>query len=647
MSSKPNKPVSKQSEGPMEEWDDPVIDPLLNPAPIIDGLLPAIVGDNHRNIVTRAMQLNGVVLNVEPWVRGFLNPFETLTVFVNDRPIHIETYDTADLLPNPVVVSLGPKSHLQSHGLKDIRVHVLNASDNDINYNILRVYVDAQDPNYSAQPARITFEDYGVELTPDFLDGKAGLGFTIAEPADRRGGDTYGIHVGSSNNPLMDDVPLTGPIEGVIPTANILDKAGEIPVWYFLRDRAGNSTVLSIPTYVRVSLNAPPVIGAITVLEAPLVDKAEARAGATVRISSVTEHLTSDTLVVLWGTVEIYRQAIGMGVFPLDVSANFAAIAAGGNFYTADIHVRIERTGSPSYPAPVVQVDVDLREPGVTNPGEGPVDTNLERPILFGGGALPSPPNRLSEKDRGFDATATFELPPLLAAGDFIDYVYAGTVADTYPVTGAEAPGFMVTFTVPWSLIDATGNGDSIPTHCVIRDAINFKHSPNQDVMVEIFNLAGLELAIFNNAQAFAGQPNFSYFINCTRQPWLGVPIKILDPGLLMIDDKVSLEAVRYAYVPPGTPIGAPVGTPVESAEFTITSTEVNLGLVVPMDLRAWFEDFTGTQGRGYIGLRWKLFRPSTGDRGLSDEVRAVWDLQEAGTPPTCVPGATRRSGTL
>jgi hypothetical protein len=215
-------------------------------------------------------------------------------------------------------------------------------------------------------------------------------------------------------------------------------------------------------------------------------------------------------------------------------------------------------------------------------------------------------------------------------------------------VTGSEAPGFIVTRTVPWADIDGTGNG-TIPLYCLIRDAVNYKHSPHQDVIVDVFNLSGLTDAIFNNAQVITGQPNFGYYINCTRNPWLGVPIKILDPGVLQINDEVMIEAVRYAYVPPGTPIGTPVGTPEQSAWFTINSADVNLGLVVPMDLKAWFEDFTGTLGRGYVGVRWKLHRPSTGDRGISDEVRAAWDLvgSGGGVPGTCVPGASRRSGTL
>ncbi|AZE93541.1 hypothetical protein C4J96_1408 [Pseudomonas orientalis] len=652
MSSNIQKSVNKsgdQEQGPMEEWEDPVPIPGYSDAPVIDGLLPAVPGDNHRDVVPRAMQEAGLVLRVLPWKRGLNDPFEVLTVLVNGRPVFIDSYDTDVPLPDPVVINIGVQSTLQENGLKDISVHVLNASDNDINYNIRRVYVDARDPNGNRQPAPIEFEDYGAELTPADLEGKPGLGFTIPEPAERRGGDKRGINVDTAGV-IVDDVPLTGPITGTIPTSMILARAGTIEIGYWLSDRSGNRTVLSDPAYVRVSLNNPPVFGAISVLEAPLVNKEEARNGATVRLQNITGHLPTDFLRAVWGTVEIYNQAIGSTGGPIDILANYAAIAAGGNFYTADIQLFVDRPNSPTFPSPVVQVDVDLREPGDNqNPGPGPEDPTLARPVLLGGGPAPRPDNRISDKDRGFDATATLALPAGLTVGDFIDLIYGpnGDVASTYTVTGAEPAGFQVPFTVLWTLIDSIGNNPALPIYCKIRDAVNYKHTPTQNVVVETFNLAGLANPIFNNAQTLPSHPHAAYFINCSRSPWQGVPIKVLDPALLEVGDKVTIEAYRYAYVPASTPIGAPIGDPVKTAEFDIDSSHINLGLIVPLDLSAWFRDFTGTQGRGYVGVRWTLFRPSTGDRGHSMEVKALWDLVASGNPPTCVPGATRRSGTL
>ena len=647
MSNKTPPIVNNQPITPNEDWDDPDNDPSLHEAPIVIGLLQPVPGDPHRNVVPRAMQLAGLVLRLRPWNRGTEVEDEILSVFVDNKRVFIDFYPRLDPLPDPVVIDLGPKSALQSHGVKDIDVHVINSSGNPENYNTLRVYVDVQDPNQNVQPGIIEFEDYGSELTPGFLVGKTGLTCTIPEPADRRGGDTYRIWVGDSTVSLDGTVPLTGPITVIIPTNIILAKAGVIEVAYSLTDRGGTATVRSLPNYVRVSLNEAPVFGTISVLEGPLIDKEEARNGVTVRLQTLTGHLPNDVLVARWGTVEIYRQSIGMAIVPIDIPANYAAIADGGNFYTATVQLTIERTGGPIYPAAPVMVDVDLREPGTTNPGEGPVDPALAKPQLIGGGPLPSPPNRLSEKDRGFDATATFLLPEGLESGDFIDLVYKDIVVGTYPVTGTEAVGFLVPFTVDWDDIDTVGNG-TIMLYCVIRDAVNYKHSPHEDVIVEIFNLAGLADAAFIRFRPVTGNPNYNALINCTHVPWTGVPIKVLDPLVLKVNDRVIVEATRYAFPPVGMPIGAPVGTPVESAEFTIDSSHVNLGLDVPLNLNAWFEDFTGTNGRGIVGIRWKLFRPSTGDRGISDEVRAGWDLFSTGsTPPTCVPGATRRSGTL
>nr|WP_314562709.1 hypothetical protein [uncultured Pseudomonas sp.] len=654
MSSNTQKPINKscdEEQGPMEDWEDPVPNPLFSPAPVINGLLPPVPGDNHRDVVPRAMQEAGVVLYLSAWQRGLFNPFETLRVFANGRPVYITSYETNVALPDPVVVPLGPLDALKENGLKDISVHVLNASDNDINYNIRRVYVDSRDPNGNREPVvPIEFEDFGTQLTPAYLAGKPGLEFTIPEPAERRGGDRYSVHVDTQTTHIEDNVPLTGPITGIIPSAMILARAGVIPVTYRLTDRSDNSTGLSDPAYVNVALNNPPVFGPISVLEAPLVDKEEARNGATVRLQSITDHLPTDFLRAMWGTVEIYNQAIGTTGGPIDIPALYAAIAAGGSFYTADIQLFVDRPGSPTFPSVIVQVGVELREPGDSqNPGPGPVDPTLARPVLLGGGPLPRPDNRISDKDRNFDATATLALPAGLTTGDFIDLIYGpnGDVASTYPVTGLEPAGFQVPFTVFWTLIESLGNNSALPVYCKIRDAFNYKHTPTQPVVVEIFNLAGLADPIFNNAKALPSHPHATWFINCPQSPWLGVPIKVLDPAILQVGDKVRVEAYRYAYVPPGTPLGAPVGLPEISGEFDIDSTHVNLGLIVPLDLSAWFKDYTGTQGRGYVGVRWTLFRPSTGDRGHSMEVRALWDLVASGTPPTCVPGATRRSGTI
>ena len=87
MSNPSSKPVSHDPVGPMEEWEDPVPDPTYSPAPVIPGLLPAIAGDNHRNVVPRALQLSGLSLEVGLWDRtGFINPFLNSTHKCNAHP---------------------------------------------------------------------------------------------------------------------------------------------------------------------------------------------------------------------------------------------------------------------------------------------------------------------------------------------------------------------------------------------------------------------------------------------------------------------------------------------------------------------------------------------------------------------------------
>ena len=136
MSSNTQKPINKSSVqelGPLEDWEDPIENPSFSPPPIIEGLLQAIVGDTHRDVVPRALQQTGLVLQIRPWERGLFNAFEPLTVLVNDRPEFITSFETSVNLPDPVVINLGPRDALKENGLKDIRVVVVYASENVIN----------------------------------------------------------------------------------------------------------------------------------------------------------------------------------------------------------------------------------------------------------------------------------------------------------------------------------------------------------------------------------------------------------------------------------------------------------------------------------------------------------------------------------
>lgn len=638
-----------QKSTPRVRASDPVPDPSLPDAPEITGLLGPVPGDPQNNVVPKSVQAEGPEFTFERWfpVASLPGEFDELSIFVEGRRTWVETFDMTNMPLDPVILSLESKANLQTHGVKDIKIEVLNHDStgtpaNLSEYNILRVFVDARDPNLNDTPPAITLPGDlpGAVVTPDYLAGKLGLTCTIPRPVDSKGGDTWQAFWGVKDEVgISGVVPLTGPIEVIFPTAMVLEGKGDIAITYRVVDRAGNITQTSDPRTVTVVLDEPPGLGDLTVVEAPLIDKEEARNGVTIEIGDITGYLPTDRVQVYWHTILVEDRPIGaFPIFPMKFTADFATVSQPGNFYTADVQYFVFRSGDPLYPSAVVNVDVDLREPGIDNPGPGPEDPSLDRPVVTGESGLT---NRLVEEDRNFPATARFTIPEGLVLGDFIDIYYGtegGTLGSTYPVVGDEADDYVVELEIAWDIVDSYGNG-RIPCYYKIRNAVNFKHSPVQEVVVEIFSLNGLAPATFENAD---NHPTYGRQMLCRHSPWLGVPIKILDPGVLLVGDKVTVHAVRYRNDDPTTP----VGDPVKSLETEVLFNDIEGGLIINLDLGDWFRDFTGTQGRGFVGVRWSLFRPSTNDRGISDESQAHWDFRRTGSPfPTCVPDSTRGRG--
>lgn len=631
---------------PQVRASNPVPDPGLPAAPEITGLLGPVAGDPQNNVVPKSVQAAGPEFTFDRWFPVASDPgeFDELSILVDGRRTWVENFDMTNMPPDPVVLSLEPKAILQTHGVKDIKIEVQHydstgAPGNLSEYNILRVFVDALDPNLNDTPPAITLPSDlpGAVVTPGYLDGKPGLTCTIPRPADSKGGDTWEAFWGKDEEGISGDVPLTGPIEATFPTAKILNGVkGDIPITYRVGDRAGNITQTSDPRTVTVLLDEPPVLGDLRVVEAPLIDKEEARNGVTVEIEDITDYLPTDRIQVYWNNILVEERSIGaFPIFPMSFKTDFATVSQPGNFYTADVQYFVFRSGEPLYPSAVVNVEVDLREPGIENPGPGPEDPRLDLPVVTGESGLT---NRLVEEDRNFPATARFTIPEGLVLGDFIDIYYGtegGTLGSTYDVVGGEADDYVVALEIEWDIIDSYGNGN-IPCYYKIRNGVNFKHSPAQEVTVEIFSLNGLAPATFDNAD---DHPTYGRQLLCDHKPWLGVPIEILDPGILQEGDKVIVHAVRYRHEDPTTPVGLPV----PSLEKEVQFNDIEGGLTIPLDLGDWFRDFTGTQGRGFVGVRWSLFRPSTNDRGISDESKAHWDFRRSGSPfPTCVPNSTR-----
>lgn len=626
------------------------IDNFADPPELLNAL-PDVPGDSQKNVIPRGVQISGVKISFPRW-SPLADEFDTepdvWTVYVDrNRPVATGFYIGGDPVPpDPFPVDIPPVSILQTHGEKDLSYRVVHANGNVVDSLITPVFVDTHDPNLNNQPPAITLPaDLSGPVTPAYLAGKLGLVCTIPRLADTRPGDTWHAYFGTADEVgITGSFPATGGAEVIFPTASIMAAGpGDYAIYYTATDRSGNVTQFSFPRTVTVQVSNPPVLGDLKVLEEPLVDKEEARNGVTVRLEDITDYLSTDIVRVFWNGALVDERSVGLfPILPFDFLVTYPTIALPGDEYTADVECTISRVSGGSDSVSTT-VDVNLTEPGIGNPGPGPVDDNLEPPTVRGNEGHE---NRLVEADRNFPAIASFIIPPGLVAGDFIDIYYGtmgGTLASTYPVTGSEAPTFEVALPIAWTIIESYGNG-TVPCYYKIRNAVNYKHSPSQDVIVETFSLTGL------------ADPKFALLsplgtLNCFNTltpplapaPWEGVPVFIKDDVTLEVGDRVIVHAVRYAISDNTTPVGQPVETP----EHEVMFNDVQNGFTVTFDLAAWFRDFTGTQGRGFVGVNWSVFRPSTGDRGISDEVQVRWDFRGAYPGGTCVPGSTRASGSL
>lgn len=618
------------------------------PPPTIENDLPDLAGDDQHNVLPRDAQLGGIRLSIPRWFPladpgGTPPEIDTVFFYADGRLLGFYEYaaDTDPVPPDPVVVDLLPAAVLKTHGIKEITYKIEHANTNVAQSEIETVFVDTIDPNFNNIPPPINLPaDLSGDVTPAYLAGKVGLVCSIPRLDDSRPGDTWTAWFGTQDTlGESGNFPDTGPAEVTFASAKILGFGpGIYEVRYRATDRAGNTTQTSITRPVAVRVSEPPVLGTLSVVEGPLVNKEEARNGVTIELSMITNYLSDDIVRVFWEGTLIYNQPVGLfPIFPLEFSVAFPTIAGPGELYTANIECTVSRA-----PAPVTTtVDVDLVEPGTGNPGPGPVDANLDPPVVRGGNEMLE--NQLVEEDRGEDATASFTIPANLVLGDFIDIIYgtgAGMQGETYAVTGSEAADFLVELKIAWTIIENYGNG-KIPCYYRIRNAVNYKHSPSQDVEVSIYSLSGLADAKFSVVSSIG---TLTCDDKLNPRPWEGTPIFIKDTATLKENDLVTVHAVRYAFADNTTP----TGDTVESPEQQVSFNDVQNGFTVTLDLGAWFRAHTASGGRGWVGVTWSIFRPSTGDRGVSNEVQVKWDFRVSAPPlNTCVPGATRAHGTL
>lgn len=622
------------------------------PAPPDIHTLPDVAGDDQHNVVSAEQQLNGLPVTIPEWPNAaeFPDEFDTVRVAIDGHEVFLEEVEGPITGDVKIIVKSG---RLRGHGPKLFTYSVaLSGLPNGVFSLPVQIFVDAIDPNGNNRPGALSLPtDLPSEgVTPDYLDEHGGVTFTIPRPVDSRPGDTCTVYVGETDDTgTTFAVPPTGPITFTLSTAQVmLQGPGDFLITFQHTDRSSNATQVSIPRTLSVRLSNPPgLLDPVIPFAAPLVDKEEARAGVVVRVLTITDFQPNDEAFIYWNGNEFGSRRLGPNpIFPFEFVADYDTIAAAGSLYTARVMFIVKR-GTDEFPSGETTVDVDLVEPGEPIIGPGPVDTTLAVPVVMGDSAVP---NTLIATDLDGVIHATFPIyagRTTLPATEFIDLSYGpggGTLADTYPLTGAEADGFMVPMTIPRSVVESYGNG-TWPCWYRVRNANNYKQSQNQDVTADIFSLTGLADPQFTDLFTPPAPSTEPPFISCVQLPWINVPVRIFDPTTLKDNDTVIIHAVRYAYTGAVQPPDPVPGSEVNSLPIGIGPSERVNGFT--HNLKLPYFDGDPTRRRGWLEISWSIVRSGPPpESGTSDPVVVKWDIRSSASTGTCAP-ITLRGGSL
>lgn len=491
--------------------------PTLHPD---NPLLPDTADDISNKL---AKQYQGVTLKVEvPQFDLDVDPGRRGIVWLNwdgvrQRPSQYAFTTPIDPAVFPLQLTLPPDATLAAGG--HILSFTADIQGNGTVSDPLPIYVDQAAPN-SGQAGTVVTLPSEVEadgITKEYLDANGFVLVTVPSYRESKTGDVVDLYFGRSN----EGAALVGthvrsdsstPVTFQLTPALIGNQEGSKFLFYKLTDRVGNVGPDSNYKPIRVVLTpAPANLQPLTVplaLPSPgddLIDIEDARTGVQVQIAAYTNSLPGDRVIVTWDGTEVSSAVATTG--STLVTIPYTALLNGNpGEKTVDVTYRVER-GDLDYPEPTtVNVNVDLRLPGPTDPGSpGPVNDLLDLVEVLG--AVSTTPNKLTTADVGQDATASVPIYDYSKVDDVVQLYWAGTTVPdsgdpaipggTYVVTGNEGPGFLIEFSIPWAVIEATGNSDALPVHYSIahpsvNDAVVLSGNQPVEVAVVVVTLPAI-----------------------------------------------------------------------------------------------------------------------------------------------------------
>ncbi|HCS43815.1 MAG TPA: hypothetical protein DIW52_13465 [Pseudomonas sp.] len=247
-------------------------------------------------------------------------------------------------------------------------------------------------------------------------------------------------------------------------------------VVYFLFDKAGNRSEMSLPKSVQVALGVlPSVLQPCTVPLADdgLIDRADAALPTTVHIEPYTGWDRDDGIVILWGTKTLARTSVSAHLpFPLKINIPWSHMGeeydftSGTNVQPVDVDYTVFRGDYPTASPNKIIVNTDFAVAGPENPNPEPINPDLE---LIRFESSEGSDSELTPDDIGNPATGHIKLfdTPAPVVGDILTLWYNGRAVSSAPyvIQTGDAPGKEIPMVIPWVDIERTLVMDDLPMY--------------------------------------------------------------------------------------------------------------------------------------------------------------------------------------
>jgi hypothetical protein len=303
-------------------------------------------------------------------------------------------------------------------------------------------------------------------------------------------------------------------------TRAFLENLGDVrePVSYTVTDRAGNTSIPSLPETFQLFLTEIPNDYPAPVCaqaDDGLIDDADARAKVAVDIPQYPNPQVGDQITLYWGSASLPAVALQAGdetsdpVFTLNVPYALIAQAGEGN---VELQYEVRRNDVLVGVSLSLPVTVNLTLPGPVDPDpETPENEALALPIIRGTSNNPDNQDNVIDKDDFLlDAEAVIGWRDEFAIGDTLSLYWGSQRTPAVYTLRSPDIGLDLVLSVPNALLTAEGTGDAIKVYYTVTHAGNPNTSKSGAQTVVVTSEGdlpggpdGLDGPVFTNANQF------------------------------------------------------------------------------------------------------------------------------------------------